>query len=148
MAYTHNFSNACISSRDAYAPENVVQDASPRIKERNRPVKYNLATAGKGGAIREDRLSFVSRGEFAVIYFLLCDMSLVRINQVSLHFFALIEIRGKTRRLLPSCDSDATPNTFSIIIIIFYRIIIILYYAIITTSLIINCGDCDRACSC
>lgn len=128
----------------AYVPENV-QDTSPRIKERNRPVKYNFATTGKGGAFREGRLCF-SRGEFAVIYFLLCDMSLVRINQVSLHFFALIEIRGKTRRLLPSCDSDATPNTFSIIIIIFVRIII-LYYAIITTSLIINCEDCDRACS-
>lgn len=37
--------------------ENVIQDASPRIKERNRPVKYNFAT-GEGGATREGRLSF------------------------------------------------------------------------------------------
>lgn len=47
-------------------------------------VKYNFATTGEGGAIRGwADLSF-SHGEFAVIYFLLCDMSLVRINQ----FFA------------------------------------------------------------
>lgn len=51
----------------------LVQDASLRIKERNRPVKYNFATTDEGGATREGRLGF-SRGEFAVIYFLLCDI--------------------------------------------------------------------------
>ncbi|TGZ46626.1 hypothetical protein DBV15_04035 [Temnothorax longispinosus] len=117
-AYTHN-SNACISSRDACArarvcvPGNVVQDASPRIKERNRPVKYNFATTGEGGATRVGRLSF-SRVNSLFIS-LLCDTSLVRINQFSLHFFALIEIRGERRRLLPSVrlGRAALPDIFS-----------------------------------
>lgn len=83
-------------------PGNVVPDASPRIKERNRPVKYNFVTTGGDGATRgggEGRLGF-SRGVFAVIYFLLCDMPLVRINQFSLHFFALIKIRGQNASAL------------------------------------------------
>jgi len=41
----------------AYVSGDVVQDASPRIKEWNKSVRYNFTTTGEGGATREDRLS-------------------------------------------------------------------------------------------
>jgi len=62
-------------------------------------------------------------------------MSLVRINQFSLHFFALIKIRGRKRRLLPSVQLGraALPDIFSIIIIIIIIILLLLllYYIIL-----------------